>query len=308
MSSEAPVSSNYLECIANDSTPDKSEGEKRDFHTSGLCGSWAMLGACENGHKFAKALDCGREWCSVCRESSHKRRMARWFFKAQKINEMSMLSLDFSYGQGLRTKKELNQIGRVVREVLCSLGFDRGLRRWHWFGEGRPWFGSEINLFHPHLHILLESCFLDPGALDLVKEQIREALGIYDLVIHYQYTAEVRRIVFWLKYVTRPTFKKRDWDRDMAEELHNFRNSVSWGRWDDKDKWELPGEERIYNYIGKIERGFCPCCGAKIHWTKAIKIEGLDELDYQQIWVGVWLERPPPRKVLDFKLLKIIGR
>lgn len=298
------MSSNYLEFIANDSTPVSHENLADASHpleSYQICGTWATMGECENGHKFAKALDCGREWCGECKETSHRRRFGRWLPKAFKIEEMGYLVVTFEGDKRPREKVEFNQIGRAIKQVLVALGFERGLRRWHWFGK-------IINAWNPHLNFLLESGYLDPEFLGLIKEQIREAIGVKDAVIYYHYSDEVGKKIHWLKYVTRATFLKRWWDLGMADELYNFRNCVSWGRWEDDDKWGLPDHEKIYGYVAKIEMGICPCCGSKVHWSRTVHVDDLEVLDYQQIWLKVWQERPPPGRVLAFGLLRLLDR
>lgn len=305
MSSETPFSSNYLECIAKVSTPEKNEKIKDDFSPlesrGRLCGTWATLGECESGHKFAKAIDCGREWCRECKETSHRRRFARWLSKAFQIDEMGELIITAEPIKRWRKKEDFRQIGQVVKEVLFALGFKRGFRRWHWFG-------TKTNIWNPHLNILLESGYLEPDFLELIKEQIREAIGVENSEIKYLYTDKIGQKIHMLKYITRATFLKRWWDLDMADELHNFRNCVSWGKWEDEDKWGLPDHEKIYGYIAKIEMSVCPCCGSKIHWSRVVKVEDLEVFDYQQIWLKVWQERPPPSKVQVFDLLRRLER
>jgi len=303
------VSSNYLEYVAKVSTPENHENLADDSYPlesrQCLCGAWAIMGECEHGHKFAKALDCGREWCRICKETSHRRRFARWLSKAFKIEEMGQFVITAEPGKRARKKEDFKQIGKVVKQVLIAMGFERGLRRWHWFGESLR---RITNLWNPHLNILIESGYLDPDFLDLIKEQIREAIGVKNAEIHYNYTDEVGRKIHMLKYITRPTFLKRWWDLDMADELYNFRNCVSWGRWEDEDKWGLPDHEKIYGYVAKIEMGVCPCCGSKVHWSRTVHVDDLAVLDYQQIWLKVWQERPPPGRVLIFDLLRTLNR
>jgi len=303
--SEAPFSSNYLEYVAKVSTPEKKENLADDFSPlesrGRLCGVWATMGECENGHKFAKALDCGREWCGECRETSHRRRFGRWLSKAFKIEEMGYLVVTFEGDKRPRKKEDFRQIGQVIKDVLMALGFGRGFRRWHWFG-------NKTDIWNPHLNFLLESGYLEPEFFALIKEQIREAIGVENAVIYYHYSDKIGKKIHWLKYVTRSTFLKRWWDLDMADELKNFRNCVSWGKWEDEDKWGLPDHEKIYGYIAKIEMSVCPCCGSKIHWSKTLHLDDLAVLDYQQIWLKVWQARPPPSKVLVFDLLRALNR
>lgn len=325
MSLETSFSPNYLESIAQSDFPEgkaqRSDIEndlKEEKNQPRICGYWAILGECENGHKFAKALDCGQEWCPICKETSHRRRFSRWLSKAMKIKKMAYLVVAPPSDKMPRGEKEKYQVridGKIVikeRLVLSGLairitkilkrkGYDRGFRRMH------P-FGSKTNNYQPHFNFLFEGGWLNDSELRSLKKEIREVLGIPETVIYYQYTEEVGKIIHWLKYVTRATFLKKWWDEEMAEALHNFKNTVSWGTWTDEDKWGLPDHEKIYGYVGKIENSVCPCCNAKIHWTRAVHIDELKELDYQQIWLKVWQIRPPPEKVLIFDLLRAFDR
>jgi len=325
MSSETPFSSNYLETIAQSRFSGENCDEtailkdlKEDENHSRVCGYWAILGECESGHKFAKALDCGLEWCTVCRETSHRRRFSRWLPKAMKIEKMAYMVVTIPSDKRLRGEKERYKVkvnGETVikeRLVLSGLairitkflkrkGYNRGFRRLHFFG-------SETNTWNPHFNFLFEGGFLDEADLKSLKDGIRNILGMPDAVIYYQYTEKVEKIIHWLKYVTRATFLREWWDREMVEALHNFKNTVSWGTWKDEDKWGLPDHEKIYGYVSKIERSICPCCGSKIHWTRAVHIDELETLDYQQIWLKVWQERPPPERVLIFDLLRSLNR
>ena len=110
------------------------------------CPAGFITGSCENGHRFAKELYCGREWCEVCNgtwkrgermKPSHGRRFARWYSKAQQIEGMGYWT--FTIPEALRykyrRKEALGELGHQVQELLKGFGFSRGLRRWHYFGE-----------------------------------------------------------------------------------------------------------------------------------------------------------------------------
>jgi len=214
---------------------------------------------------------------------------------------MGYLVVTFEHAKRPRKKEDLRQIGKVIKDVLIALGFERGLRRWHWFGD-------KTHVWNPHLNFLIESGYFTPEFLGLVKEQIREAIGVENAEIYYHYDDEIGKKIHWLKYVTRSTFLKRWWDLDMADELYNFRNCVSWGDWEDDDKWGLPDHEKFYSYVSKIEMSICPCCGADVHWSKTVHVDDLAVLNYEQIWLKVWQERPPPGRVLIFDLLRALNR
>ncbi|MBA7671597.1 hypothetical protein ES703_79756 [subsurface metagenome] len=326
MSNLGAFSSNYLESIAKSpvapgKTPFFGEPKTPSFFIPGRkkngdglsrglegdnvplhCGKWAMIGRCGCGRHFAKSLDCGREWCPRCKESAHGRRMARWLSKAFKMDIMGYLVITFPEGQRPRTKKALSRIGTLITEALIRRGYKRGLRRWHFFGE-------KSNAWHPHLNFLFESGYLDDEKLESIKKLIREILGLDNAVIYYQYSQAVNKKIHWIKYVSRPTFLKKKWDVAMAVELHNFRNSVSWGKWADKDKWSFPaGTEKTLGYRAKIGGGICPACDSKIEWSRPVKIDELFEKGFDEIWPGIWQERPPPEKVLEFEFFKKLDR
>lgn len=274
------------------------EGDSVPLH----CGKWAVVGRCECGRQFAKSLSCGREWCTRCRKSAHGRRMARWLSKAQKMGVMGYLVVTFPEDKRPRTKKALGRIGRLITRALVRRGFDRGLRRWHFFGE-QPF------VWHPHLNFLFESGYLDDEKLESLKRAIRGILKLDEAVIYYQYSEAVNQKIHWIKYVTRPTFLRKKWDVVMAAELRNFRNCVSWGKWEDKDKWSFPAAmEKTLSYRAKIERGICPVCDSKIQWSRPVKIDELFDRGFEEIWAGLWQERPPPEKVLEFEFFKKLDR
>ncbi|GAI45337.1 unnamed protein product, partial [marine sediment metagenome] len=66
---------------------------------------WFIAGECQNGHRFAKELVCGKEWCEVCGEDgsvAHLRRFARWLPKVQQLGVMGYFV--FTIPQELRSK------------------------------------------------------------------------------------------------------------------------------------------------------------------------------------------------------------
>jgi len=264
------------------------------------CGSWALVRSCSDGHTFAKSLDCGREWCEKCRTSSHGRRMGRWLPKAQKIKEMAYLIITLPVYRRPRTASGLRKIDKGITEILKRWGFARGLRRWHTYGD-------KSVRWNPHLNFLMDGGFLSERHLEFLKKEIYEFLKVEKAVVYYQYTQSVGKILHWLKYVTRPTFLNESWDFEMAEELHNFRNSAWWGKWDDDDKWNLPEKEKKLAYYKKIEAGVCSTCGKKLEGGRVVSTDlFVDEKNpgWEQIWKNVWQYKGPPENVLMYRLLK----
>jgi len=312
-----PGSSCYLESIGKTPlTPVDDRGENdggwavNPGSSEGRCGRFALLGDDETGHKFAKSLDCGREWCPECKEVAHGRRFARWLSKAQKIGVMGYLIVTFPEDKRPRDKKRLSWIGIQITRGLKKRGIHRGLRRWHFFGE-------KSHKWNPHLNFLLESGYLSPKKLTEIKRMIRDVLKIPEAVIYYQFSRSRNKKIHWLKYVTRPTFLDREWDEVMADEIYNFRNSATFGKWLDEDKWDLPKSERILGYVSKIEASICPICGKDIHWRKIVYSEELELMGYEQVWAKVWQAVPPDdlegrgcvaKKVVQFNFLKSLQR
>lgn len=263
-----------------------------------LCGAWALVRTCEDGHTFAKSMDCGREWCETCRQTAHNRRMARWLPKAQKIKEMGYMVVTLPLERRPRTAAELRRLGPAITGILKRRGFLRGLRDWHFFGE-------KTIRWNPHLNFLMDGGFLSEEQLDSIKKAVCGILKIEKIVIYYQYTQSVGKMLHWLKYVTRPTFLKRGWDEEMAEELHGFNRRGSWGEWDDEDKWALPENEKKLSYFKKIEAGICPTCGKKLEGGSVCKVEDLEYTPgWEKIWDKHWQFKGPSENVLIYRLFK----
>lgn len=200
------------------------------------CGAWGMVGETEAGEKIIKSTDCGRDWCEEgdCRESSHKRRMARWLPKAKKIGSMGYSVFTFPIAERPRTARKLNKFEWVITEVLKRHGLARGLGRYHWFGD------KSVGVFNPHLNYLTESGHLDKELMASLKREICEELGLSRMIWKYSHNSDRAWKLHKLKYVLRPTFLRREWSPAMADELYNFRNSFAWGLWDDPGCYYYP--------------------------------------------------------------------
>ncbi len=257
----------YLEHIANVVT---STGQ------AGKCPGWFLVGQCQNGHRFAKELYCGREWCPVCGEDespAHMRRFARWVGKAQQLQTMGYLvfTLPEEVRSQYRSKARLNELtkrvtggdkSRRIEGMLKGMGFNRGLARWHWFGE-------TPGKWHPHLNVIVESGHLTHSQLRSIRRAWAGILGVDVAVVNYSYAKVVPKMVHVLKYVTRATFRDYTWDERMAAELYNFRNMRSWGGWKDESVWELEAGIESIEAITKLGAGLCPECGEPISWGRA---------------------------------------
>jgi len=294
----------YLESIANvsswvDSTCDK----------SGV--GWFVPGECENGHRFAKEVVCGKEWCSVCGEDgsvAHNRRFVRWLPKVQQLETMGYFV--FTLPEGVRgkyrAKKALSRLGHQVQEILKSYGFTRGIRRWHWFGD-------KSTRWHPHLNVLVDGGFVSPRQLEAIKRGYAAILGVDLADVNYRYRRSPGRMVHTLKYITRSTFRDYEWDTEVALELRNFRNMVVWGRglWADLKEhpeaaaWslaDLKGKARDevegldIQAIESLVDHRCPVCGKPVVWGEALPIGLLSMVEKHPLGAGYYrlTDIPPP--------------
>jgi len=281
----------YLDAIANVVT------------STGLpakCPGYFVVGQCRNGHRFAKELYCGREWCPVCGEDespAHMRRFARWVGKAQQLSTIGYLvfTLPEEVRSRYRSKSRLNELtkrvtggdkSRRIEGMLKGMGFDRGLARWHWFGE-------TPGKWHPHLNVMIESGHLTHSQLRSIKRAYAGILGVKVAVVNYSYTPLVPKMVHVLKYVTRATFRDYTWDERMAAELYNFRNMRSWGSWSGPALWELEAGIEAIEAITKLEAGLCPVCGEPVSWSRARDITWLklfaEAGQVEPVGAGYWV-------------------
>jgi len=276
--------------------------EELDWLLTTKCPGYWKEGHCENGHRYAMELHCGREWCPVCGEegsAAHDRRFSRWLPKATQIRPMGyfIFTIPADLRSKYRTKKALSRLGHQVQELLRSHGYTRGLRRWHWFGE-------KSTRWHPHLNILVDGGYLSAETLALIKTAYAGILGCQVVDVNYHYRRSPGEMVHTLKYVTRATFRDYKWDTRMAIELRGFRNQLWWGygKWEQEPVWsldDLQGKEDLAGLdtraIESLGTGICPSpnCGLPIHWgsVQAISILAAQE-GKRSLGAGYW-ELPP---------------
>ncbi len=312
-----PLLAFILEAVAKRSAEVK-PGLDRD------CPAGIITGNCSNGHRFAKEIYCGREWCGTCNGKwqkgramlpSHARRFARWYPKAQQFDRAGYwtFTLPKHLRGKYRTKEALGELGHKVQELLKSWGFSRGLRRWHYFGE-------KSNEWHPHLNCLVDGGYIGGKALRKLRREYSRLLGVKLAIADYHYFDSPGQKCHALTYVTRATFLDWTWDEAMARELHGFRNQLWWGSklWDRQPVWsldDLPGERQSdmsdadTRAVASLENGECPHDGLPIDWGRFQPASVLPELGGRSLGAGYW-ELPyvrPPSYRLDFSLLEQLG-
>jgi hypothetical protein len=274
---------------------------------------WFIAGECENGHRFAKELVCGKDWCGVCGEDgsvAHMRRLARWLPKVQQFGTMGyfVFTLPESVRGKYRAKKALADLGHQVQELLKSYGYSRGLRRWHFFGD-------KSAKYHPHLNVLVNGGFVSPRKLDSIKRGYASLLRVDLADVNYRYRRSPGMMWHTLRYVTRATFRDYEWDIDMALELRGFRNMVVWGRgkWTGPAVWslaDLKGKARAdvegfdVQAVESLAAGVCPVCGKGLTWGEALPIGLLSMVEKCPLGAGYYRLadiRPPPALPAEVK-------
>ena len=274
---------------------------------------WFIPGECENGHRFAKQIVCGKEWCGVCGADgsvAHMRRFARWLPKIQQVEVMGyfVFTIPEALRAKYRTKKALGKLGHQVQELLKGFGYSRGLRRWHFFGD-------KSTKWHPHLNCLVDGGFVSPRKLGAIKSAYASLLGADVVDVNYRYRISPGKMVHSLKYVARATFLDYNWDLEMAMGLWGFRNMVVWGRgqWDNEPCWslaDLGGKAKAevegldIEAINSIVAGVCPVCGSALIWGEALPLGLLDMVEKRSLGAGYWRladMRSPPGQPDDVK-------
>lgn len=256
------------------------------------CSRGFITGYCGcNSH--AKNVICGKEYCADCgREGSpqHQKRFNRWMPKAKSLNKFGVLvitmpeELRYKYLNKIR----LSAFRTAIKNKLKRLGYDKGLMRWHLFGDCEFCNGNACykcnhtgagKEFKPHLNIIIESGYIknlnDSEILTELKNFVKSFWLMkfkqeYTININYHYSKGITDKVHQVKYITRSTF--RIYDQKIDESLKKYRMTTVWGKWD-KVKLETPEE--------KNAAGCCEDCNSFIKWQKFEKLN-VNKYQYQQ--------------------------
>ncbi len=225
---------------------------------------WTKPIDCEMEPHFAKELVCNKEWCTVCGEDNslaHDRRWLHWLPKIRQIKSMGYLV--FTVPEGLRdnfrTKNSLSEFENGVSNILKDEGYDRQLRRIHFFGDtcihaikgvceisGQKCPKDHADnckdfvnngKWHPHLNVLFEGAWISRKKLRRINRKFANKIHAKgEVVVSYEYTDKPGKMIHILKYVTRATFHDYHWDEKMAMEIRRWRNMRVTGQQDKRDK------------------------------------------------------------------------
>ncbi|GAI23044.1 unnamed protein product, partial [marine sediment metagenome] len=169
----------------------------------------------------------------------------------------------------MRDPQVLALIAKKVRRLLRKRGYRGLFTRWHYFGEH----GEK---YHPHLNVLCDGEWLAPEQLAELKDLIRRKLlprSIAktigkDLEIQYSYSRSPKKIMHWIKYVTKASFKDIEWDEPLASAFYGFHNGCFAGTWDAPPKWKLTGTDKKFNALLPLAEGKHPVSGKPIVWNR----------------------------------------
>ena len=305
----------YLDYEATSPYGVKTQAQKP---TGRMCGSLAIMGVTATGQRIAKRVCCGREPCEVCREQSHKRRIARVLPRLLQLDWMTYIVITFPMEVRplMRNKRTLALLGKRTRALLRRRGYHKVYTRWHLFGD-------TPGVYHPHLNVLCDGKGMSRAQLADSKDAIRRALLPRsmakligkDLVIrHAGYTQDGARKMGWIKYVTKATFLERGWDEQLASMLYGFHNGCFAGTWDGPPKWKLTGTDKKYNALIQLAEGRHPVSGEPITWDSE-PIPWVLVLTENPVHLGGWWyvlppARSPPRRLdgLQDELNRLLER
>jgi len=266
-----------------------------------FCPTGVAIGECEaEGHHFGKEVICNREWCSHPRGcggnngKAHQRRKAAWMPRARQMSSIGQWTIPLppEVRDQYRSRESLGKLGQAFKRSFQRLGFERGLRRCHFFGEEENAPVGESPVYHPHFNILTESAALPYARILAVKQSVARILKVplERVVVHYQYDRRVPNMLHMLKYVLRPTFLDWQWDEDMAYELIGFRNALSWGHWDGPALWDVPpAEDEVSAAVERLEHGRCAVDGSPVTWGGFLRVSNLHlDVRWGYLDAGYW--------------------
>jgi len=274
------------------------------------CPGVALHGECEEGHRWAKGVICNREWCPPAEDQcggkngpAHNRRKARWMPKARQIGGMGrfIITTPLEIRYKYRTQESLGKVGTAFKRMFQRHGYDRGLRRWHLFGEDHREEGQGTPQYHPHLEVLVDGSYLRRKQLRAIKRSVANILGVRvsRVNVYYEYVrpGNIRRKLHRVSYALRPTFTDWRWDVSLAYSIIGFHNMQTWGKWDGPDLWDVPegDSEAPGADLEALEKGYCPLDGSRITWSGVRPVSQLVGPYWKPVGGGYWLFQGEPR-------------
>lgn len=298
------------------------------------CLNGFVSGQCSNGHRYAKAIYCGKEWCYECGSHLspiHQRRNARWFDNVMSLDSLGyiVVTVPEEVVLDFLSPAVLSAYRLAIKRWLCeTMGYKKGFTRWHWLGDCEKCKGKPFplgctrcmntgagNKYNPHLNIFIEEGYLSEdrfnkliGGLKLFCQKwIKNNLHIElpnPVVCYYSFAKERTKKIHLLTYVTRATLRHNHTKEDIQKTVYRYRASTTWGKF---DKIEPSNDTTA------LESGLCPCCGEKLHYQKfeSLKYFGFHRgemlpLDAGYVQLPDYIPDKPPPEPEPFKLLSYV--
>ena len=261
------------------------------------CSKGFLKGICLDGHHFAKQLLCNKEYCKTCGEQwsyAHQRRYFRWLPKLKTMKSVYYLVISppRETWHLFKDQKKLNEFRKYIKRFMIYKGFEKGLMRWHWFGDCKICKGKLKDCFkcngtgagtefYPHLNLLFDSEYIN----DLSTWKYKFAwklskmfdIDVKQCVVNGAFYKNEKQKFHKLRYVTRATF--RIYNDGIANLLFRYHTGIAWGDW--KGKIDS-------NDIDKLESSTCPLCNSVIEWTN-VEMNLSDSNSYTYIKAGYWI-------------------
>ncbi|MCH7928572.1 MAG: hypothetical protein IID03_11445 [Candidatus Dadabacteria bacterium] len=261
------------------------------------CSKGFVQGICQSGHHFANQLLCNKEYCSTCGKNwsyAHQRRYFSWVPKLKTMKSVYYLVISppKETWHLFKDRKKLNEFRKYIKRFMIYKGYEKGLIRWHWFGDCKVCKGKNEDClecngtgagkeFYPHLNLLFDSEYIS----DLSTWKYKFAwklskmfdIDVKQCIVNGAFYENEKQKLHKLRYVTRATF--RIYNDEISNLLFRYHTGVTWGSW--KGKIDS-------NDVNKLEKSICPLCDSHIDWTYGIKRE-LDQDEYIHIKAGYWI-------------------
>lgn len=244
------------------------------------CSKGFLYGYCGNRHEFLKNILCSKEYCADCGKDGspiHSVRIDRWNPKVRALNEKEIGVIVVTIPEALRLEFTypgyLSNFRTALKNKLKALGYDRGLMRWHLFGDCKECKGRGClvcfntgagTVYKPHLNIIIKGGYIPNVYTSELYTELQTFLRLYfkrrhgynsdkPLNLHYSYKNTPEKIAHIVKYITRSTH--RIFNAEIAEHLHNYRLTTTFGSWKDA---------KAINDGEKLAANVCVCCAKEL--------------------------------------------
>jgi len=271
------------------------------------CSKGFLPGSCPSGHQFVKNVLCCKEYCPDCGKDGspiHRTRIDRWmpYIRALKNVGYLVVTVPQEIRYELLDKAKLMKFRTDLKAKLKKMGYDRGLMRFHLFGDCKQCQGHGCedckqtgagSNYNPHLNIIIDQGYipdiqnskfrieLDNFLKRYWKKHFNKIVPVINL--KFTYTTDAQKIGHIVKYICRSTFKI--YNEEVAESLHNSRLTSTWGKWPDKF---IKKEEKLSNNL-------CVKCENKhslIKWESLKKTEHVERKGMEYLKNGFYYIAP----------------